>query len=1093
MAVLILLVLLPVAVTADGNEPPLPEAGLDQTVTRGAPVYLDATGSHDPDGELTKTEWTIRRPNDTTRTPDCPTCPRTSFTPHATGTYTVTVRITDDDGASATDTLYVTVNPGDPPTVTLNGPDAARTGHGATYRAVASPGIAPLAALMWYVDETRVRTTVLNGAGTTDTLTHYFNRTGDHTVRVRVTDTDDRHATARTHTSALTDSNTTTERTDPTTDIPPAEIQQPPDVNPGLRGPRLLTGAEPLTGTYRVIDTPDSVTPVIRVDDTRRHLGRAATLTLQPGVHDITATVDTTPTIRFPDNTSTVIADPAPTVAIPDTQTGPGLTITARATDAFDNLDTLTISIDGTRVHHRARTDLDHIKHTHTTLRTTYRQPTLEPGNHTITVTATDTRNQTTIETKTISVPRPPEILSAEFVERDNRTAYDHRLDPEKYTAHHITRIALNGATPADVKLIGNPTVTGVFELPKDNHERDRAYNRRTDVLTVHTYWAAETPQVGQVIHTVTWHGTLIPEPVQQSFEAYPSDPVIRYTIDSEGVTGNFDERGIVINASRTFDPDDTPLEFEWRGDVSVEKFSPEVAKTKALGRSTLVVRDGNSGRSEQTYNFLDGYVPDIENITEVSAGPYRLGDSVLFRVSSIAAMLPKNTYELNLDIGIRVPGSGHVVSWKKDYGLVYGGPRRGTGVQFSGTVSVPVEAFEGGQPVVELFNRDGGSWNVVRKTLPSISRVPHGTPGVVNETVIDAEYLVERPTYTTQVVQSEQKKNELLGSGYAITRKEQVGTLHTIAERRLVEPAQYETRYETFRHRGYLNVFLAENDAWREGPSSTTSEERTVTEYEWRNSRSGDGWFTGETRRVLIDDADYKTYRQYEYDRRVQRTGTKTVTRYRMGRIPYEVTEKVRRCNDFFGCYWATVTETRWKTVHEPYQETVSYTYWTTETETYWGLFKRSWDHEFTGRTSRVKVQNAQYGTEYRYGYDRTYTERVTTYTATRQVQTSPATYEWVDVDTTSNILDAASLATDPTRRISDSEPIIEWTMQKRTGTQTEWVDDPRSESAVSKTRLTIRQEVSIPYVNEELRTFTAETVVNTTTKTVDGYEPVE
>ncbi|QDX40923.1 PKD domain-containing protein [Salarchaeum sp. JOR-1] len=1091
--VVLLLTLLPATVAASGNERPLAEAGLDQTATRGAPVYLDSTGSYDPDGELAETEWTIHRPNGTTGIPDCATCPTTAFTPRSTGTYAVTVRVTDTDGASATDTLYVTVEPGDPPTVTVDGPDAVRTDHAATYRAAATPGIAALTSISWYVDGTRLRTTTLDETRRTDTLTHYFDGPGDHTVRVRVTDTDDRHATAHTRTSALTGSNTTNQSTDPTAHAPPPLIGQTADADPRLRGPRVLTGAEPLSGTYRVTDAPNNTPTTIHVDGQRRHFGRTATLTLQPGIHDIAATVDTT-TIRFPDNTTTVIADPAPTVAINDIQTGPGITISASATDALDNLDTLTISIDGRSVYHRARTDLDHIKHRHTTLRTTYRRAAIEPGNHTVTITATDTRNQTTTETKTVSAPRPPEIISARFTEReDNRTAYDHRLPPESYTAHHITRIALNGATPADVTLVSTPTVTDVLELPTHVHERNRAYNRQTDILTVHTYWAADIPKVGQVSHAVNWRGTLVSKSTQQSFKAHPSDPVIRYTIDSEGVTGNFDQRGIVINASKTFDPDDTNLTFYWKGGATALDVSPKVAKTESHYRSTLVVHDNNKGKSEQTYSFLDGYVPEIETITEVSVGPYRLNDSVLFRVSSIAAMLPKNTYELNLDIGVRVPGSGHVLSWKKEYGLVYDGPRRGTGVQFSGTVSVPVEAFENGQPVVELFNKNGGSWNVVRKPLPSISKIPHGKPIVADDTVVDAEYLVESPTYTTQVVRSEQKKNELLGSGYAITRKERVGTLYTVEERRLVRSAQYETRYKTFSQQGYLEAFLSVNEAWREGPSSMTLEERSVTESEWRDSRSGKGRFTGETRRVLIDDADYQTYRQYRYDRRVERTGTKTVTRYRMGRVPYEVTEQVRRCNDFFGCYWATVTETRWKTVYESYQTTVSYTYWTTESETYWGLSKRSWDHEFTGRTSRVKVQNARYGTEYRYSYERTYTERVTTYTATRQVQTAPATYKWVTTDTTRSVLDAAALATDPTRRISDSEPTFEWTLRKQTGTQTEWVDEPASKSAVSKTKLTVRQEIVIPYVNEELRTFTPETIVNTTTKTVSGYEPVE
>ena len=1093
IVVVLLIAILPAVVAADGNERPLAEAGLDQTATRGAPVYLDATGSHDPDGEPIATEWTIRRPNGTTRTPDCPTCPRTSFTPRATGTYAVTVRVTDDDGASATDTLYVTVEPGDPPTVTLDGPDAARTDHAATYRAAAAPGIAPLTTLVWYVDGIRVRTTTLDERRRTDTLTHYFDQSGDHTVRVRATDTDDRHATARTRTSVITDGAATNGSTDPSTNPTPAPTHQSPDTDLVLDGPRVLTGTEPLRGTYRVLDASDDATTAIHVDGGRRHLGRTATLTLHPGIHDITATSDDTP-VRFPDNTTTVIADPAPTITITDIQTGPGITIDASATDALDNLDTLTISIDGTQVHHRARTALDHIKHTHTTLRTTYRQPTLKPGNHTITITATDTRNQTTSKTKTISAPRPPEIISAEFTERENnRTAYDHRLPPENYTAHHITRIALNGATPSDVTIVSEPSSEETFRITDAPYDRTREYDATTDTLTIHDYWAIDIPRRAHVGTRVVWKGQLGQGLTLKEFRAYPSDPVIRYTIDDDGMAPYMNQRGMVINASRTFDPDDTPLTFYWRGDASAVKYSPRVAKAGTLGESTLVVHDDNEGVSEQTYNFTNGYVPAIEEITEVSNGPYRWNESVRFRVSSSAERLLKNRYEKNLEVGIRILGEGSVVSWNKSYPLVYEGSRQGSAVQFSGVISVPAAEFVDGNPSVELFNARGGEWNTVSEVLPEVWGLQQGPPEVVNETVIDAEYLVERPTYTTQVVRSEQKRNELLGSGYSIMGSEQVGTSHTVEERRLVEPAQYETRYKTFSQRGYLEAFLSVNEAWKEGSSSTTREERTVTEYEWRNSRSGNGWFTGETRRVLIDDADYKTYRQYRYDRRVERTGTKTVTRYRSGRVPYEVTEQVRRCNDFFGCYWATVTETRWKTVREPYQTTVSYTYWTTETETYWGLSKRSWDHEFTGQTSRVKVQNARYGTEYRYGYERTYVDRVTTYTATRQVQTSAATYEWVTTETTSNVLDAASFATDPTRRISASKPIFEWTMQKQTGTQTEWVDTPISESVVAKTRLTVRQTLEVPYVEELSWETVVRELVNTTTRTVNGYEPAE
>jgi len=37
---------------ATANEPPVPAAGLDQTVVEGATVYLDAGGSRDPDGAV---------------------------------------------------------------------------------------------------------------------------------------------------------------------------------------------------------------------------------------------------------------------------------------------------------------------------------------------------------------------------------------------------------------------------------------------------------------------------------------------------------------------------------------------------------------------------------------------------------------------------------------------------------------------------------------------------------------------------------------------------------------------------------------------------------------------------------------------------------------------------------------------------------------------------------------------------------------------------------------------------------------------------------------------------------------------------------
>ncbi|MCC6543676.1 MAG: PIG-L family deacetylase [Nitrospirae bacterium] len=40
-----------------GNQPPVPAAGFDQTVSEGVPVYLDGSGSHDPDGDPLLFDW----------------------------------------------------------------------------------------------------------------------------------------------------------------------------------------------------------------------------------------------------------------------------------------------------------------------------------------------------------------------------------------------------------------------------------------------------------------------------------------------------------------------------------------------------------------------------------------------------------------------------------------------------------------------------------------------------------------------------------------------------------------------------------------------------------------------------------------------------------------------------------------------------------------------------------------------------------------------------------------------------------------------------------------------------------------------------
>lgn len=132
--VAVLCVLVGPTAALTGNEGPLTDAGLDQTVKRGTIVVLDATGSRDPDGTITSYRWTIRTPRGRVITPTDPTEPRTTFQASELGRYQVTVLVTDNTGASTRDTLYVTVtrNNADEPT----GDSAASLGN--TSRRVSS-------------------------------------------------------------------------------------------------------------------------------------------------------------------------------------------------------------------------------------------------------------------------------------------------------------------------------------------------------------------------------------------------------------------------------------------------------------------------------------------------------------------------------------------------------------------------------------------------------------------------------------------------------------------------------------------------------------------------------------------------------------------------------------------------------------------------------------------------------------------------------------------------------------------------------------------------------------------------------------------
>lgn len=84
------------------NQPPVAIAGPGQTAILGESVQFDGSGSSDPDGTIENYAWSFGDGESGQGV-------TTSHTYATAGSYIVTLTITDDDGATATDTVLVTI------------------------------------------------------------------------------------------------------------------------------------------------------------------------------------------------------------------------------------------------------------------------------------------------------------------------------------------------------------------------------------------------------------------------------------------------------------------------------------------------------------------------------------------------------------------------------------------------------------------------------------------------------------------------------------------------------------------------------------------------------------------------------------------------------------------------------------------------------------------------------------------------------------------------------------------------------------------------------------------------------------------------
>jgi len=324
----------------------------------------------------------------------------------------VTLQVTDDDGATATDTLYVTVEPGAPPDASLAGPSRLTTGARGEFTADITAGAAPLERAIWYVDGEQRFTSSLDDSTAAPEHRVRFPTTGTHEVTVVAVDADGQRAEA-TRTVAVT--RPTTPPSSPTGGSSGSSAE-----TDTIDGPRVLTESDDLRGEYVLSGTASGSW---HVDGQRVATGDSASLAFTPGRHGLYAVPNggSSGVATFPDGSRTVVADPAPDVSELDIENGS--IVSGRAGDRRPRESRVTR-------HQRRRSTRRDTHHgnfrndrTGRSLSTVKRLSSLDPGKHIVTVEARDRRGQIETVVRTVTVPGPPRVVSAGFVQEGRSTS----------------------------------------------------------------------------------------------------------------------------------------------------------------------------------------------------------------------------------------------------------------------------------------------------------------------------------------------------------------------------------------------------------------------------------------------------------------------------------------------------------------------------------------------------------------------------------------------------------------------------------------------------------------------------------------------
>ena len=180
----------------DGNDPdcvanvePTANPNGPYTAVAGSVIRFSSAGSSDPDGSIVSYDWNFGDSN-------AGTGPEPTHTYQSEGTFTVSLTVTDDDGATDTASTTATINPADgntPPSADAGGPYTGFVGDSLSFDGSASADTdGSIVRFDWDFGDNST------AADAGPAPTHIFAAAGEYTITLTVTDDQGASASATT-------------------------------------------------------------------------------------------------------------------------------------------------------------------------------------------------------------------------------------------------------------------------------------------------------------------------------------------------------------------------------------------------------------------------------------------------------------------------------------------------------------------------------------------------------------------------------------------------------------------------------------------------------------------------------------------------------------------------------------------------------------------------------------------------------------------------------------------------------------------------------------------------------------------------------